>query len=136
MLGIILQLFPRQKVGWIGGFGGHLYYFDSQFLEGIGFSELMEGSRVEFEVAGSPDHQDWDAYRMAVGVRFASGLTKRRGDKAQHGLQTSHPPVCSGSTPGEDGRSSPCAPIRVIPPWRGGLSGDDFNPSRRQIGRP
>jgi hypothetical protein len=80
MLGVVLQLFPRQEVGWIGGFDRRLYYFESQLLVGIAFCELVEGSRVEFEATGAPDPLDSDAFRMAVRVRFAAGPTRRRSE--------------------------------------------------------
>jgi hypothetical protein len=78
MLGVVLQLFSRQGVGWIGGFAGYVYYFESQCLDGIRFCELVEGSHVEFDSAGNPNPLDSEAFRMAVRVRLAGGPQWRR----------------------------------------------------------
>jgi hypothetical protein len=84
MLGVVLQLFSRQQVGWIGGFAGYLYYFESQCLDGFRFGELSEGSRVDFAAVGSTNSKDPEAFRMAVRVRLASGPNRRcpKGDGA------------------------------------------------------
>jgi cold shock CspA family protein len=70
MRGVVIRLDPDGKYGFIEGEAGREFFFHLTGLSGIEFSELAEGTEVEFSVATHQAGDEPGEHPRAVHVQL------------------------------------------------------------------